>query len=61
MRKDSKMKNVKKVKVEKKVKNNSTIYIRSIAAETKNKFYDIAKKNNLLPRELFEKLVSEGL
>lgn len=55
------MSKIKKVSIKKKSKNNGTLYIRSVSNETKKKFYDIAKINGLLPRELFEKLVSEGL
>ncbi len=52
---------VKKVKITKKVKTASTLYIRTISKQTKDKFYQVAKESNLLPRELFEKLVNEGL
>jgi hypothetical protein len=52
---------IKKVKVDKKVKNSSTLYIRTVSKDVKNKFYEVAKKSNLLPRELFEKLVNEAL
>lgn len=55
------MSKVKKVTIEKKQKNTSTIYIRRVNKETKKKFYEVAEKSNLLPRELFEKLVTEGL
>jgi hypothetical protein len=55
------MSKIKKVKVEKKIKQTSTLYIRTVSKEVKNKFYDVAKKSNLLPRELFEKLVNEAL
>lgn len=55
------MSKIKKIKVDKKVKNSSTLYIRTVSKDVKNKFYEVAKKSNLLPRELFEKLVNEGL
>lgn len=55
------MNKIKKVKVDKKVKNSSTLYIRTVSKDVKNKFYEVAKKSNLLPRELFEKLVNEAL
>jgi hypothetical protein len=55
------MSKIKKVKVEKKIKQSSTLYIRTVSKDVKNKFYEVAKKSNLLPRELFEKLVNEAL
>lgn len=55
------MSKVKKVKVDKKIKSSSILYIRNISKEVKSKFYDVAKKSNLLPRELFEKLINEAL
>lgn len=55
------MSKLKKVKVDKKVKNSSIIYIRAVSKEVKSKFYEVAKKSNLLPRELFEKLINEAL
>lgn len=55
------MSKIKKIKIDKKVKNSSTLYIRTVSKDVKNKFYEVAKKSNLLPRELFEKLVNEGL
>lgn len=55
------MSKLKKVKVDKKVKNSQIIYIRNISKDVKAKFYEVAKKSNLLPRELFEKLINEAL
>ncbi len=58
------MSKIKKVKVEKKpVKHTTmgTIYIRNVSKETKSKFYSVAKDNNLLARELFEKIVNEAI
>jgi hypothetical protein len=58
------MKKLKKVNIEKKPMKElamSTIYIRNVTKETKKKFYSVCKESNMLPRELFEKLINEAI